>query len=417
MIATAGHRAHRPARRAGEFAGPKSAAHVLALACVWLTFASSGVVFTEPAPVDAMSMGLMLLLPVVGLVAFSRMLMTYITVWLIAAASACLASTLSPDLAPSATHTGVSLYLYAASFIFAAFVARRPVEHTQIIFSGWLAAGLVASAAGIIGYAGLLPGAAELFTKFGRAAGTFKDPNVFGPFLVAPFLYCLHLALTRRALTAGLSLVAGGFMAAALFLSFSRGAWINLALATSLYAYLAFITAPDTAQRQRIITLLAIGAAVVATVVVLALQFDTVAKLVDQRASFEQSYDIGPDGRFGGQEKAIGLILSNPFGIGAMQFSPTYHHEEVHNVYLSILLNAGWLGGGIYWIMVALTVGLGLRHVLRSTASRPLFLVAYAAFAATAAEGAIIDSDHWRHFYVLMAVIWGLMSVPREVRR
>ncbi len=53
---------------------------------------------------------------------------------------------------------------------------------------------------------------------------------------------------------------------------------------------------------------------------------------------------------------------------------------------------------------------LGLRHALMSSATRPLFLVAYAAFAATAFEGMIIDSDHWRHFYVLLAIVWGLMT-------
>jgi O-Antigen ligase len=416
MIATAHHRSHRRDNRPAEFTGPKSAAHVLALACVWLAFASSGIVFSEPAPVDALTIGLMILLPAAGLVVINPLLMTYLSVWMVAAASACLAATLSLDLEPSAIHTGVSLYLYASSFIFAGFVARRPVEHTNLLFSGWLAAALAAGLAGMMGYFSAFPGAAELFTKFGRAAGTFKDPNVFGPFLVAPFLYCLHLALDRSAAKTILPLAAAGFLAAALFLSFSRGAWINLGVATALYAYLSVVTAPNTAQRHRIAGFMVAGALVVTAVVLLALQFDAVTKLVDQRATFDQGYDNGPDGRFGGQGKAVGLILSNPLGIGAQQFSPVYHHEEVHNVYLSTVLNAGWLGGGIYWIMVALTAGLGFRHSLKATAARPLFLIAYAAFIATAAEGSIIDTDHWRHFYLLMAIVWGLMSVPREVR-
>jgi hypothetical protein len=81
----------------------------------------------------------------------------------------------------------------------------------------------------------------------------------------------------------------------------------------------------------------------------------------------------------------------------------------VHNVYLSVLLNAGWLGGGVYWILVGLTLVLGFRHALKATPTRPLFLIVYASFVAVALEGAIIDTDHWRHFYLLMAVIWGLM--------
>mgnify|MGYP002682727202 CR=1 FL=1 len=45
----------------------KSAAHRIALAIVWLTVASGFFVFSEPAPFDALTMGLIVLLPVIGL--------------------------------------------------------------------------------------------------------------------------------------------------------------------------------------------------------------------------------------------------------------------------------------------------------------------------------------------------------------
>jgi O-antigen ligase len=406
--------ASEPTPRAAIPAGRRSAAHVLSLAAVWVTFATSGIVFSEPAPVDVLSAGLLVLLPVVGLTRTSPLLLTYLSLWLVAAAGAYLASTLSRDMADSLTHTTVSLFLYLVSFVVAAFVARRPVAHTRLILSAWMFAGLVAGAAGLIGYMAVLPGAYELFTKFGRAAGTFKDPNVFGPFLVPPFLYCLHLAMTRQFSLAMVALAGAGFFAVAVLLSFSRGAWLNLALATLLYTWLAFVTAPGTMQRARIIALSGVGALVVAGTVAVALQFDTVADLLSQRASLTQSYDVGPDGRFGGQQKALHLILDNPLGIGAQQFTPVYHHEEVHNVFLSIILNAGWIGGGAYWIIVGLTLVLGFRHALQATAWRPLFIIAYSAFVATALEGWIIDSDHWRSFYTQMAIIWGLMSAPQE---
>lgn len=149
-----------------------------------------------------------------------------------------------------------------------------------------------------------------------------------------------------------------------------------------------------------------------AGLVAVAAQFDAVADLLSQRATLEQSYDSGPDGRFGGQAKALELIAEAPQGIGALTFSGKYHREEVHNVYLSILLNAGWLGGGAYWLIVAVTLGCGLRHVLRASETQPLFLIVYAAFLATALEGVIIDSDHWRHFYLLSGMAWGLMTAP-----
>lgn len=395
----------------------KSIVHLMTLASVWLTFAASGVVFSEPAPVDILSAGLMILLPTVGLILITPLLLTYISLWLVAASGAYLAATVSRDLADSLTHTTVSLFLYLVSFVIAAFVARRPTAHTNLIFSAWMFAALVAAGAGLAGYTHAVPGAYDLFTKFDRVAGTFKDPNVFGPFLVPPILYCLHLAITRTAAKALLPLAGAGFFAVAVLLSFSRGAWVNLALAAALYVWLAFVTASGQSQRTRIVFLSCIGALITIGAVVVALQFDTVSSLLSQRASLTQSYDVGPDGRFGGQEKAIDLVLSNPLGIGAQQFTPIYHHEEVHNVFLSIVLNAGWIGGGAYWIMVGLTLVLGFRHAMRATAWRPLFIIAYAGFAATAFEGWIIDSDHWRSFYTLMAIIWGLMSAPTQVAR
>ena len=133
-----------------------------------------------------------------------------------------------------------------------------------------------------------------------------------------------------------------------------------------------------------------------------------------ERSSLSQGYDLGPEGRFGGQAKAKSLILDNPFGIGATQFGSLHHHEDVHNVFLSMFLNAGWLGGTLYCVVVGLTLLAGIAHLARATACRPLFIIAFTALAATIAEGVVIDTDHWRHFYVLAAIVWGLMCAPAD---
>ena len=41
------------------------------------------------------------------------------------------------------------------------------------------------------------------------------------------------------------------------------------------------------------------------------------------------------------------------------------------------------------------------------------YIAAYCAFIGTAAESVLIDSDHWRHYFLLLGVIWGLMAVSR----
>lgn len=394
----------------------RSWVHWLTLTVVAVTFAVSFLVFTEPAPVDALTIGLIVLLPTVGLVSFNRMLLGYGALWLVAGAMAVIAATLAHELSVSLTHTGVTLYLYLASVVIAAFVANNPRAHTELIFKAWSWAALAAAAAALIGYFNLVPGTYELFTKFGRASGTFKDPNVLGPFVVGPFLYMLHLSLYRRRLAAVLPFAIAGVLIFAVLLTFSRGAWFNLALSLLVYGYLTMLTASRNTTRLKVIALIVAGAVVTAGMVVLALASDQISDLLLQRASLTQSYDTGPEGRFGGQQKAAGIIVENPLGIGALQFSRHYHDEDVHNVYLSMMLNAGWVGGAIYWSLVALTLVLGFRHALKATELRPLFLIAYAAFVGTAAEGFIVDTDHWRHFYLLMAIIWGLMSAKAVLK-
>ena len=130
-----------------------------------------------------------------------------------------------------------------------------------------------------------------------------------------------------------------------LFLSFSRGAWLNLAFALAAFGYLSFILARSNWARFKIATVALACVAAMAVVALVALQFESIADLADQRISLDQTYDQGPEGRFGGQLKAIRLLLDNPLGIGAGEFSLRHHHEEVHNIYLSMLLNNGWTGG------------------------------------------------------------------------
>lgn len=392
----------------------RSGVHVAALALVWLAMATSGLVFTEPCPTDLVTIALIVLLPVVGLVRFGPALSLLLLVAGAAAAFGFVSAMGAYDIGKAITHTVVSLYLYGATIVFAAFIAAKPEAHCRLIFNGLTVAAVIAAATGIAGYFGVVPDA-DLFTKFARASGTFKDPNVFGPFLVPPLLYALHTALERPLKRACLPLALAGFLALGVFLSFSRGAWMNMIVALGVYIVLALLTANSLARRQKIAFLSVFSAGLVAAIVAGALQIEQVSRLLADRASVAQSYDVGPEGRFGGQEKAVALILENPAGIGAQQFALVHHHEEVHNVYLSMALNAGWLGAGLYTLMVAATMLAGFAYAFKRTPAQPFLLIAIAAFTANAFEGVIIDTDHWRHFYLLMAIVWGTVTATQTI--
>jgi len=389
---------------------PRSLTTLLTLAAVALTIAVSGIVFSEPAPVDALTIGLIVLLPVIGLVAFNPALVAFAALWLLAGAGALIAASFSEDLPATGPHVAVTLYLYAACVVFAAFVAYDPRTHTRLILSAWTVAALIACAAAVFGYFGVIPGGYEMFTEYDRASGTFKDPNVFGPFLIPPFLYLINGALERPLHRMVMPLALATFLALGVFLSFSRGAWINLGLSAAIYGYLLMATTRQSRVRLKLISLLVLGSVFAAIAVLAALSSDQVSSLLAQRASLEQSYDVGAEGRFGGQQKAAGLIAETPLGIGALEFAKRYHPEAAHNVYLTSLLSSGWLGGSMYIILVLATLVFGFRFAVKAGELRPVFLVVYSAFVAIAGEGIIIDSDHWRHFYLLMALIWGMMT-------
>ncbi|MFM1816721.1 MAG: hypothetical protein RLZ98_3416 [Pseudomonadota bacterium] len=394
----------------------KSAVHRLMLATVWLAVASGAVVFSEPAPVDALTMALIVGLPAAGLVVLNSAICVTFAFWLIAAAAAFISSSQAYEFDVATKHSAISLYLYLAFFVFAGFVAARPKAHTDLIFRAYTAGALIASIAGIIGYFGLLPGAAELFTKYGRAAGPFKDPNVFGPFVIPAILYTFHRMFSegRRG---PWQVVLLAIMLFAVLISFSRGAWANLFIAVTIYGAMTFVVSQTNWQRVGLIVLATGGLATMALLVAVALQFDNIAKLMNERAQLTQSYDVGPNGRFGGQEKALGLIAEHPLGIGALEFAGRHHHEEVHNVYLSMYLNAGWLGGTVYLALMVLTCLYGLRRAFRRSPVQPLLIVAVAAFMGNVLEGLIVDVDHWRHLYLLMAIVWGLAATTHSLAR
>lgn len=388
----------------------RSFVHRASLFFVWLATASGFVVVTEPAPWDALTMGLLILLPVVGLVSIRPLLTLMLLLMMIAGAGALVGVTIAKDQTPAAIHTGVSIFLYIAAFLYAAFVARRPSVHARIILKGSLVGALLAATCGLIGYFDLIPGAAEKMTLYSRATGLFKDPNVFGPFLIMGLIYAFHLLLTRPFFKAMLAAGAFAYLSLGLLLSFSRGAWTAAGIALLVYSLFYLINVGSNQARLKFIGMFAFGGIALGAVLGIALQFDQVANLMQQRAALTQGYDEGPDGRFGGQQKAMRLIVNNPLGIGAQVFPYFYHHEEAHQVYLSMFMNAGWVGGIAFALLMFGSVFLGFFHGLKKVPSAAYFAIGYGTLVGHVAEGFLIDLDHWRHLYVALGLVWGLMA-------
>ncbi len=389
----------------------------LALFYLWVAIATGGIVYVEPSPYDGLMIGAVILLPLVGLAPLTRGLAVYLVLLCGIVAGGYIATTQAGILGVPVTHVTITLYLALSSVVMAAFVAYDPEPNVRLIMSAYMVAALVAALAALIGYFNIIPGLYDIFTEFGRARGTFKDPNVLGAFLVPALLYAFNVVLTGRFARASFWAIALPILLFGTLLSFSRGAWLNLLVALAVYSFITFGIAATNRERIKLVFSIVLAGALAVGVLTAAQSIPKVADLLGERALFEQSYDVGPEGRFGGQEKAAELVITHPLGIGALEFARVYHNEDVHEVYLNMYLNTGWFGGTLYIFLVFTTLVLGLKLVLRDRGGDGVSAVLVAAFFGMALEGAVIDTDHWRHFYLIMAMIWGMALARPDAAR
>jgi hypothetical protein len=172
--------------------------------------------------------------------------------------------------------------------------------------------------------------ASDLFLRYGRARGTFNDPNVLGAFLVPPALLLLQRVFAGRPRQVLKSSIALLVLAAALLLSFSRGAWAQFGICTVLLTAVTFAGSRSGAERIRIAAIATYGTLILALFIAALLSIESVADLFKERASFEQSYDAGYLGRFGRYSLGFDLALDRPLGIGPLQFG-NFFPEDAHN--------------------------------------------------------------------------------------
>ncbi len=403
-----------PAALTAGAAAPRaraSAAQRLLNAGLFIAVLTSSIAFIEPSPHDAM-MFVLLALCVGARVTFDRKLiplLLLLLVWLLGGAMSLIQV---GDQRQAIQYVATSFYLALAALIFACLFADGDTTRLRVLRRGYILAALIATAAGYIGFFHLLPGSG-IFLSNDRVSATFKDPNVYGPFLIFPLLL-LIAEMTRKVKL--LDLVVAALLFGGLLLSFSRGAWIHFALSAVVALVLLLATAPDGRTRGRILILGALAAFAIVLFVAALMSIDAVHDMFVERAKAIQPYDVGPGGRFWEQSQALGAILEHPNGMGPFEFARVFGVQQ-HNVYMQGFLVYGWLGGAAYLTIVAVTLVIGLSAIRTATPWQSYLVIACATFAGEAFEGFIVDTDHWRHFFLVLGLIWGLTIATLNVRR
>jgi hypothetical protein len=85
-----------------------------------------------------------------------------------------------------------------------------------------------------------------------------------------------------------------------------------------------------------------------------------------------------------------------------------------HEVYVGTFLNHGWIGGVAFLTLIVLTLIVGFRASWLRTPWQPFLIATYVSFIAMTFEGVWGDVDHWRHFYLLLGLVWGLTAATRK---
>lgn len=364
---------------------------------VFVALALSSVVIIEPAPVDL----LLTLLLVIGLfkgrLSLRRLqnaTLVHLATWVLGLTN--LFALIQPYPAPaSAVFAAVSIYLLASMYLVKMYVVTP--YHGYIILAGYCVAGWIAVAGAMLAYTGL-PGTQFLLYGEVRARGFFKDPNVFGPFLVPLFVLMLdelidptwpQVPVLVKGLTLTLSLIG-------VFLSYSRAAWANLGIAVFLYTGVSLLT---KRHAGRLLTVLSI----IGTITLLLASILLVARpdLVDMlkwRLTLIQRYDTF---RFARQQEGITTAFTHPIGLGPGTFG------GAHQLYIKTLAEQGVLGFlALLTLLLGITLGV-LQAAFKSSKVYGLSSTALlAGLMGTLANGFLIDAIHWRHLYLLLGLSW-----------
>lgn len=314
------------------------------------------------------------------------------------------------DLVRASFYLVITLYLFLLAIFLASIIGIHGENAIQPITKGLLVASTISVIVGILNMRGYLMFRNDLYDIV-RIKGLYKDPNVFGPSLIFPILYLLGKNDFRSIREKYLNLSLACFFSFGIIFSLSRGAWGSFIIALCIFYCI------DTFLYNKQLLLKRIGVTISA-IILIALSFILIVQkthyydLFIMRTTL-QSYDTD---RFEVHKLVLDKASKNFFGIGPghselnlqTHLSFITGSKATHNTFLRVLWENGWMGLIFYLILLGNCLLNLWRMSLNHWRYNKLALAIFATLVGTIINSMVIDILHWRHFWILIGITYGL---------
>lgn len=372
---------------------------------LFLTMLVSSFVSSEPAPYDLLMIVFIIAGFLLSFYKITREIVFPIVVVCVFLISNLISLFFVKEMGGSLLFTGITFYLALTWIALVTLGQKMKQLDIQLIFKGYLISALFAAIVGILAYFQMIPSSDE-FLMFGRSKAFFKDPNVFGPFLVMPTLFSLSMTEIEKTsiIRKVIYFTVFSLLIMGILLSFSRGAWGNFAISFAIY----LILLKKEAIRGRINTILVLFLVGVPMFLYF-VQTPMVEDLLVARFSY-QGYD---DNRFDTQRIVFSAGLSNPLGVGGGQ-SDNLVQKSPHNLYARVFTENGVFGiVSLILLFLFSTIRAYKSYRISKDQSGVLFLIIFASLVGLSFNSFFVDTLHWRHFWLLLALAW----IPCEAKK
>ncbi|MGC9336220.1 MAG: hypothetical protein ACP5JJ_18925 [Anaerolineae bacterium] len=371
-----------------------------------IAFSTVGFVWFEPAPFDVLLvvlLGLGLLTGRLRWPSSKRSTLVHIGLWGLVVTNLLSGVVLVP-IHRNLRFLAITLYVLALFCFVRMYVVDRHSART--VLTGYLVSAVLNVMAVLLGLAGAdIPIPVVRFSI--RGAGFFKDPNVYGPFVLLAALWVADQYIRRSwsVTRAGALLLLTGLLGAGAMLSMSRAVWINLAFSGLLYGALMLRRAPRTDTAR-----LSVLALVVVLLALVALQFWGLDQVL-WRPWKLYDYDYP---RFAIQRRGIVAALTLPIGVGPGGW------PNAHSLYVRTLAEHGVLGLASLGLLVGALVIPLAHHAWHKRPNEGILSIAVlvASIGGQLINSLVIDSIHWRHLWILLGLAWSALETEafREKR-